>query len=582
MTSETKKNDTSGTDLPPEDDALARAVRQERINAEILKAVEMLGDRLARSEARRSELETQVKKLESRPRALINLPVVRRAAPPALIRQSDKSASQPMSLGRLALVAGVSAFIVTAGFGLGVIYGQQNGSGPAGAQLAALDRDAVETLPDTRPGQAALADLVANTGAPGRPVPFSSTAAREDGIQSFAPDLSITRPQVREQTVIRMGEPKPVTPEDTATAAAAPEPAQTESRSAESLPAESLPAESLPEVEVAAVRATPPQDAAPDVTPAAEATAARQPEPVETARSTAVDLSKLTAEKFPRPGRDGNLPDKVKKIEQGAFDGLGEAQHDLATFYVSGQDGVEVDFIRAAYWFQQSAAAGVANAAYNLGVMYQQGLGVGPDVNMALKWYMEAAQLGHPEAQYNLGVAYAEGQGLEPNMQRAVSFFEQASDQGVSPAAFNLGLIYENGLLGRPDENKAAEWYKQAALMGHDEARAAWERMTGEDFDAMIASVNEGAARAASAVAPAAGSRRRGPQVADINVMDQEAHHTMVRQVQEELIKLQLIPGPADGMETPILRDAISAYERKNGLEITGKPTRDLLRRLRQ
>ena len=55
------------------------------------------------------------------------------------------------------------------------------------------------------------------------------------------------------------------------------------------------------------------------------------------------------------------------------------------------------------------------SAAYNLGVLYDQGLGVAADAAQALAWYRKAADAGHAGAQYTLGQMYYEGIGVEAN-----------------------------------------------------------------------------------------------------------------------------------------------------------------------
>ena len=59
-----------------------------------------------------------------------------------------------------------------------------------------------------------------------------------------------------------------------------------------------------------------------------------------------------------------------------------------------------------------SAEQGDASAQYNLGVMYDDGLGVPLDDAEALRWYHLAAEQGHATAQHNLGVMYGTGEGV--------------------------------------------------------------------------------------------------------------------------------------------------------------------------
>ncbi|MFA5593550.1 MAG: hypothetical protein WC989_09595 [Micavibrio sp.] len=175
-----------------------------------------------------------------------------------------------------------------------------------------------------------------------------------------------------------------------------------------------------------------------------------------------------------RAENDASLPEAVKSLQQQAFAGVPEAQHDLAAIYTAGREGVMQNFEKAAFWFRESAEGGIANAAYNLGVLHHQGLGVERDIAHALYWYREAAKRGHPEAQYNLGIAYIEGIGTEYDPALAAAFFESAANKGVIEAAYNLGLIYENGLVGgSPKPQDALLWYKVAADGNSTDAKAA-------------------------------------------------------------------------------------------------------------
>lgn len=194
-----------------------------------------------------------------------------------------------------------------------------------------------------------------------------------------------------------------------------------------------------------------------------------------------------------RASVDTSLPAKLQPLQTQAFSGVPEAQHDLAAIYTAGRGGVTQNFEKAAFWFREAADAGVANAAYNLGVLYHQGLGVDKDLDRALYWYRNAAQKGHPEAQYNLGIAHIEGIGTVYDAPLAAAFFEAAANQGVVEAAYNLGLIYENGLIdGAPKAEEALMWYKIAADGGSNDAKAALTQLSGsmkispQDLDQMV------------------------------------------------------------------------------------------------
>ncbi len=233
----------------------------------------------------------------------------------------------------------------------------------------------------------------------------------------------------------------------------------------------------------AAQAATPP--AAPEATAPAATEQSLMPDFEQMAFTQKDEMSKaIAAEKDSRPlaeriQPDAGLPGPVKAIEKRAFAGEASAQHDLAAIYTAGHAGVAQNFEKAAVWFRESAEQGVANARYNLGVLYHQGLGVERDLGRALFWYREAAKLNHPEAQYNLGIAHIEGIGTDYDPMLAAAYFERAGNQGIMEASYNLGLIYENGLLGEPDQEEALLWYSIAADGGNGDAKQALKTLAG-------------------------------------------------------------------------------------------------------
>jgi TPR repeat protein len=270
---------------------------------------------------------------------------------------------------------------------------------------------------------------------------------------------------------------------------------------------------------------------------------------------------------------DPALPEQLSQLEKRAFQGIPEAQHDLATLYASGKM-MPQDYKHAFYWFNKAADNGVANAHYNIGVIYQQGLGVPPNMTTAISWYEKAAELGHPEAMYNLGIAYIEGVGTKTNVERGIAFFKRAANAGVAQAAYNLGVLHESNFIGAIDTGKAVEWYRVAANQGHAEARSAIGRLTGEAMPPGI----EQAYRLADTVEPAAGEEYGEGDSSPI----EEETRAIASRVQQELVRQGLLPGKAIGTTSPQIEDAIRAYQRKVGLPADGQPSRALLEKMRQ
>ncbi len=275
------------------------------------------------------------------------------------------------------------------------------------------------------------------------------------------------------------------------------------------------------------------------------------------------------------------LPSAFKQLEAQAIAGSSDAQHDLAALYIVEDAGVQKDYARAAYWFDKAAQGGVANAAYNLGVLYHQGLGVDQNIEQAIRWYRLAADKGHAEAQYNLGIAYIEGVGVEYDPMKAALHFENAAQNGAVEAAYNLGLIYENGLLGAPQPGKALMWYKRAADQGLVEAQSALKQLTNSlninpaDIEKVV---NEVEARevGASLSVPT----RAQPVSTSLGRANNQVIQT--RDAQRYLLQLGLYPGPVDGSLGPMTRDAVRSYQSNNGLPVTGDITESLLQHMAQ
>lgn len=88
--------------------------------------------------------------------------------------------------------------------------------------------------------------------------------------------------------------------------------------------------------------------------------------------------------------------------------------------------------------------------------------------NMPLtyKEFLAAANEGHVFAQYNVGLMYEQGLGTTKNPKEAVYWYNESALQGNSAAQFNLGVCFENGIGRSVDFHKANEWYRKASVQG--------------------------------------------------------------------------------------------------------------------
>jgi len=117
-----------------------------------------------------------------------------------------------------------------------------------------------------------------------------------------------------------------------------------------------------------------------------------------------------------------------------------------------------------------AAKQGKAYAQFNLGLMYDNGMGVPENDAEAVKWYRKAADQGHAKAQYILGLMYDNGEGVPENDAEAVKWYRKAADHGHAEAQYILGGMYAMGN-GVPENSITAYvWLSMAKTQGQTNA----------------------------------------------------------------------------------------------------------------
>jgi len=259
-------------------------------------------------------------------------------------------------------------------------------------------------------------------------------------------------------------------------------------------------------------------------------------------------------------GLDGDAK-LLAQLRAGAAKNDAMAQHDLALLMMEGRL-LPRDERAAGELFEKAALQGLPNAQYNLGVIYDNGIGRAADDAMAYFWYSAAADQGHVPAQYNLGVAAAQGKGAPRDYAVAALWFERAARGGLPDAQFNLGQMYESGIGVPRDAEKAYEFYAAADAQGYPPAR-----------QRMIALESRIAARPTPATPAPAPPPAPVPAALD---------RSDIVELQTLLRNLKLLKSAADGLLGPNTRAAIRQYQSMAGLPATGEPSRELLQELRE
>lgn len=124
--------------------------------------------------------------------------------------------------------------------------------------------------------------------------------------------------------------------------------------------------------------------------------------------------------------------------------GYGNAQFQIGNFYFEGRGNIAVDYKKAMLWLRKAYEHNADwRAAAEMGVMYQNGLGVAPDDKTAFRYLSRVEQddaiddLWEPLDTHvltALGVAYAYGRGTNQDIAKGVAYLDIASKYGSEEA----------------------------------------------------------------------------------------------------------------------------------------------------
>ena len=116
--------------------------------------------------------------------------------------------------------------------------------------------------------------------------------------------------------------------------------------------------------------------------------------------------------------------------------------------------------------YRAAAERGDSVAMFQLGVLYQSGLGVRRDYGEAVAWYAQAAREGQALAMTNLGYMHENGLGVTASNEQAIRWYQRAAEAGDAFAMDNLGNMHYAGRGFVRSYSEAAKWYRKAAERG--------------------------------------------------------------------------------------------------------------------
>jgi len=188
---------------------------------------------------------------------------------------------------------------------------------------------------------------------------------------------------------------------------------------------------------------------------------------VEDTTVSKIDKDKNNISSKQPPKKETPLEKMTRLAENGQLD----AQLSLGYMYLYGQDGVNVNYEKAFYFYELAAKQNNAIALNNLGSLYFNGIGTEIDYQKAAQLFYKAAQNGSDDAAVNLAFIYLSSDNTEGQHNEAIKLFQAASEAGNNTAKFMLGYAYYMGFIVEQNYHKAIILIKEAANANFDIAQ---------------------------------------------------------------------------------------------------------------
>jgi uncharacterized protein len=169
------------------------------------------------------------------------------------------------------------------------------------------------------------------------------------------------------------------------------------------------------------------------------------------------------------------LPDAIAAYRKAADKGSAAAMVAFGMLLASG-NGIARDEAAARALFQRAADAGDPQGVANLAALGKtDGQPIDPAQQRTL--LMNAAIANSADAQFQIGLMYANGVGGPKDDFAARSWFEKAAAQNNPDALDWMGSFAASGRGGPRDIDAAKTYYERAAALGNEDAKAELKRL---------------------------------------------------------------------------------------------------------
>lgn len=168
-------------------------------------------------------------------------------------------------------------------------------------------------------------------------------------------------------------------------------------------------------------------------------------------------------------------PDQETRLASLAQAGDTRSMVGLAYIRLNADDG-RYDPLAAARLLEQAAAAGSAEAQFELAQLLEMGLGVAQDIPRAITLYRAAADQEFADALNDLGFMHFQGgMGLPQDQAKALGYFERAARQRHPEAMYNYAALIDDKLVPGRGPDDAGELLYRALRSGN---KAVFDQLT--------------------------------------------------------------------------------------------------------
>ena len=163
-------------------------------------------------------------------------------------------------------------------------------------------------------------------------------------------------------------------------------------------------------------------------------------------------------------------PDLVKQYEV-----LAKEDDDTRALYALAMMHLHVasdryDPALARQYLEKAVTLGMPDAMYELGRIYETGVGAEKDEKKALEYYSMAARLNYGPALNDMGFFQIEGMmGLVPDTAKGIDFIRKAAEVHNPPAMFNYASLIDDGFIQGKTTEDAAQFFYAALRAGNPE-----------------------------------------------------------------------------------------------------------------